>query len=94
MRLFTWFGGDRSAIRGGGKIVFSRESQPAPRYLLERQRKSPYFPENNRAYAGDETQAITAFGRQGKYLILFKEREIYSVGYAAKAGTTNTSAFR
>ena len=36
---------------------------------------------------------ITAFGKQGKYLIIFKEREIYSVGYAAKSGTSNTAAF-
>lgn len=93
MRLFTWFGGDRSAMRGGGRL-FLAGNPSQPHVICWSDSGNPlYFPENNRAYAGDETQAITAFGRQGKYLILFKEREIYSVGYAAKAGTTNTSAF-
>lgn len=93
MRLFTWFGGDRSALRGGGRLFLSGNPDQ-PHVICWSDSGNPlYFPEDNRAYAGDECQAITAFGKQGKYLIIFKEREIYSVGYAAKSGTSNTAAF-
>lgn len=42
-----------------------------------------YWPENNYARIGDNTQAVTALAQQGNTLIIFKEREIYYSEYVA-----------
>lgn len=43
--------------------------------------KKLYFPKNNQFYIGDKERSITAFSRQGKALVVFKQKDIYSLSY-------------
>lgn len=86
MRFATWFGGDRGAVIGGtrlflggsndGSIVWSDLNNPL------------YFPESNIAVVGTPNQPLTAFGKQGSLLILFKEHELYAAEYEATSAVT------
>lgn len=77
MSLCTWFGGSqagcdsRQFISGSGsaknRIYWSGQGQPL------------YFPDTNYVAVGDINQAITAFGKQDGMLVIFKEREMYSL---------------
>lgn len=82
MRFGTWFGGTAGGTRlfmGGqssGHIVWSDLNNPL------------YFPESNYALVGTPGEAVTAFGKQGAALVLFKEHEVYAAEYTAAAQTT------
>ncbi len=82
MRFGTWFGGTAGGTRlflGGddsGYIVWSDLDNPL------------YFPESNYALVGTPGKPVTAFGKQGAALILFKEHEVYAAEYTAAAKTT------
>lgn len=77
MSFSTWLGGSqagcdsRQFISGSpdhpNRIYWSGQGQPL------------YFPETNYIAVGDINQAITAFGKQDGMLVIFKEREIYSL---------------
>ena len=77
MRFATWFGGTAGGTRlflGGDKdgyLAFSDLNNPL------------YFPESNYALVGTPGKPLTAFGKQGAALVLFKETEIYAAEYTA-----------
>lgn len=83
MQRCVWFGGDRSSVEGGTRLFVC--GNPDTPHLIHWSdvNKPLYFPRHNCAYVGDATQPVTAFGRQGSLLILFKEREIYAAEYVA-----------
>lgn len=68
MTFGIWHGG-RLFLGGNAAcpetVVYSGENNPL------------YFPETACTAVGDPGNALTAFGRQGEYLVLFKEREVY-----------------
>ena len=76
MRLYTWFGGDRSGLGGGTRLFLA--GNPAYPNLVHWSDVNQllYFPENSYAFVGSADQPITAFGQQGKMLVLFKTQEI------------------
>lgn len=82
MKFATWFGGTAGGTRlflGGddaGCVAWSDLDNPL------------YFPESNYATVGTPGKPVTAFGKQGSLLILFKEREVYAAEYTAAAKTT------
>lgn len=77
MKFGTWFGGTAGGTRlflGGDKdgyIAWSDLNNPL------------YFPESNYALVGTPGKPVTAFGKQGTALVLFKETEIYAAEYTA-----------
>ena len=83
MRLYTWFGGDRSGLGGGTRLFLA--GNPAYPNLVHWSDVNQllYFPENNYAFVGSADQPITAFGQQGEMLVLFKTQEIYYATYVA-----------
>ncbi|MBR3778198.1 MAG: hypothetical protein IKL13_00530 [Clostridia bacterium] len=86
-----WFGGDVSGIAGGTRF-FVCGNPDEPDLLCWSGIEHPlYFPEHNRVRVGDDHQAITAMGKQGSLLVLYKERETYALQYSA--GTESDYAF-
>ena len=78
-----WFGGDRSGIAGGTRY-FVCGNPDEPDLLCWSGIEHPlYFPEHNRVRVGDDHQAITAMGKQGSLLVLYKERETYAMQYTS-----------
>lgn len=86
-----WFGGDASGIAGGTRY-FVCGNPDEPDLLCWSGREHPlYFPEKNRVRVGDDHQAITAMGKQGSLLVLYKEQEMYALQYSS--GTEADYAF-
>lgn len=72
-----------SGINGGTRL-FVAGNQSKPNLVYWSDANNPlYFSENNYAYIGDSGQAVTAFGKQGDMLVIFKERELYYATYVA-----------
>ncbi|MCI8554039.1 MAG: hypothetical protein HFJ80_03740 [Clostridiales bacterium] len=93
MRFYSWYGGDRSSHQGGVRLFLA--GNPAyPNLVHWSDSGEPlYFPQENSSYVGDASQAVTAFGRQGKSLVILKEREIYAVTYAARTTASVAASF-
>ena len=78
-----WFGGDVSGIAGGTRF-FVCGNPDEPDLLCWSGIEHPlYFPEHNRVRVGDDHQAITAMGKQGSLLVLYKEREMHAMQYSS-----------
>lgn len=83
MRMCTWFGGDQSGL-GGGTHLFVAGHPDKPNLLHWSDVNNPlYFPENNYAYIGEDSAAITALGKQGEMLVILRERDAYCTYYVA-----------
>lgn len=90
MTRCCWFGGDRSGLAGGTRL-FVCGNPEYPNLVHWSDVNNPlYFPENNYAYVGDSSQAVTGFGKQGDLLLIFKQSEIYAAQYVA--GQSYTAA--
>ena len=83
MTQAVWYGNTSLGLNGGSRLFLGgnvKENEKA--LVVWSDFENPlYFPENNYAYVGDKAQGITAFGKQGASLIIFKDREIYSTQY-------------
>lgn len=89
MRFGVWFGGSADGTAGGTRLFLS--GNPAYPNLVQWSALGDplYFPENNYAYVGDASGAVTAFGKQSDMLVIFKEREVYATQY--RTGTAYTA---
>ena len=82
-----WFGGDRSGVEGGSRF-FVCGNPDKPNLVHWSGIEHPtYFPEHNYTYVGEPGQAVTAFGKQGDLLVLYKAREMYAIQYVAGDNT-------
>ncbi len=77
MRCGTWYGGDRSATAGGTRLFLG-----GGHYVMWSALNDPlYFPVTAYASLGDPDEELTAFGKQGELLLLFKEHSLYAAEY-------------
>lgn len=85
MTFCDWFGGGAEGIYGGIHLFMGGNTSTKDKSLVcwSDFNKPLYFSENGYAYVGDAAQSITAFGKQDKNLIVFKEREIFSTAYSS-----------
>lgn len=83
MTQAVWYGNTSLGLNGGSRLFLGGSTKDTEKALvIWSDFENPlYFSENNYAYVGDKSQRVTAFGRQGSSLIIFKEREIYSTQY-------------
>ena len=79
MTRSTWFGGVANGINDGSRLFLCGNTDDKEKSLVvwSSLNNPLYFPENNYAYVGDKSQAVTAFGQQGENLIIFKEKSTY-----------------
>lgn len=90
MTKSKWFGGSAYGIYGGTRLFLGGNTSDGEQALvLWSGLNNPlYFSENNYAYVGDKSQAVTAFGLQADNLVIFKEREIYQTQYVSGGDVT------
>ena len=79
MTRSVWFGGTANGINDGSRLFLCGNTNDKEKSLVvwSSLNNPLYFPENNYAYVGDKSQAVTAFGQQGENLIIFKEKSTY-----------------
>ena len=77
MQFGTWYGGDRSSEAGGTRLFLG-----GGHHVMWSALDNPlYFPETAYASLGDPDESLTAFGKQGEWLLLFKEHSLYAAQY-------------
>ncbi len=86
-----WFGGDALGISGGTRLFLGGNTTEKEKSLViwSGLNEPTYFPENCYAYVGDSTQKVTAFGRQGDSLVIFKERETFYTQYTQNSNISS-----
>ena len=91
MTKSIWFGGSSKGIYGGSRLFLGGNVLEENKSLvIWSDLNNPlYFSENNYAYVGDKSQAVTAFGRQSDTLVIFKEREMYQTQYVYNDSITS-----
>lgn len=89
MRFGVWFGGSADGTAGGTRLFVSGNPRHPNLVQWSALGDPLYFPENNYAYVGDASGAVTAFGKQSDMLVIFKEREVYATQY--RTGTAYTA---
>lgn len=77
MTFSEWFGGSQAGSES--RHFFSGCTDKKNCVYWSEQGQPLYFPETNCVSLGDPEQAVTAFGKQDNMLVVFKEREIYSL---------------
>ncbi len=78
MRFGTWYGGDRSGTVSGSRLFLGGEDG----FVMWSAVGDPlYFPATAYAQVGDPDEPVTAFGKQGELLVLFKAHSLYAVEY-------------
>lgn len=84
MTKAEWYGNTSLGLNGGNRVFLGgNEKETEKSLIIWSDFDNPlYFSENNYAYIGDKNQKITAFGKQGSSLIIFKEQEIYAMQYS------------
>lgn len=90
MTQSIWFGGAANGINSGSRLFLCGNTNNSEKSLvIWSGRNEPlYFSENSYAYVGRKSRAVTAFGKQGENLIVFKENKIYSTYYAQNDNIT------
>lgn len=88
MQFSTWFGGN-GGLQTGTRLFVSGNPLYPGLVCWSDVNRPLYFPENNYAYVGDAGEAVTAFGKQGNMLVIFKENSLYAMTYSAGSYTTS-----
>ncbi len=81
MSFSEWFGGGAEGLNGGIQLFMGGHSEEKNLVIWSDIKKPLYFSENAYTYAGDKSQKVTAFAKQGDRLYIFKEKEIFSTSY-------------
>lgn len=89
MTKAVWFGGARSGLGGGTRLFLTGNPKKTHLVCWSDVNNPLYFPENNYFYVGDADQAVTAFGKQGDLLVIFKEHEVHCTQYVAGSSFTS-----
>ena len=84
MKRCEWFGGGTVGLSGGTRLFLCGNNKTANSDLVvwSGLNNPLYFPENCYFYVGNQTGAVTGFGKQSDKLIIFKETETWCTEYA------------
>ncbi len=94
MTFCEWFGGGSEGIYGGIHLFLGGNISDKEKALVcwSDFNRPLYFSESSYAYVGDKAQKVTAFGKQGEALIIFKERETYATQYSSRESVIDAAA--
>lgn len=94
MTFCDWYGGGSEGIYDGIHLFMGGNTADKEKSLVcwSDFNKPLYFSENGYAYVGDKAQRVTAFGKQGENLIIFKERETYAAQYSSRDSVIDAEA--
>ena len=84
MTQSVWFGGSANGLNDGSRLFLCGNTEESEKSLViwSGLNNPLYFSENNYAYVGNKAEPVTAFGKQGENLIIFKPNETYYSYYA------------
>ena len=87
----VWFGGFANGINVGSRLFLCGNTKDSEKSLVvwSTLNNPLYFNENNYVYLGNKSTPVTAFGKQGENLIIFKPSETY---YSYYEQNTNIDA--
>lgn len=92
MTQCEWFGGGTEGIAGGTRLFLGGNTEEANKNLVVwSDLNNPlYFPENNYFRVGENSSAVTGFGKQADMLVIFKENGsgIYYTKYQQNSDIT------
>ncbi len=94
MTTSEWFGGGAEGLYGGIHLFLGGNTSEKDKALVcwSDMGKPLYFSEGGYAYVGDKAQRVTAFGKQGESLIIFKERETYATKYVSASSVISADS--
>lgn len=83
MRECCWFGGAVAGLAGGNRLFLCGNTTKGKKSLVcwSGLNDPLYFSENAYFYVGDDSSAVTGFGKQSDKLIIFKENETWYTQY-------------
>lgn len=90
MKRCEWFGGGTAGLSGGTRLFLCGNTKKGNSDLVvwSGLNNPLYFPENSYFNVGNETGAVTGFGKQSDKLIIFKENETWFTQYAQNTNIT------
>lgn len=88
-----WFGGASTGLAGGNRLFLCGNKAKGKKSLVRWSGLDDplYFSENAYFYVGDDSSAVTGFGKQSDKLIIFKENETWYTQYYQNTGITAES---
>lgn len=90
MTRCEWFGGGATGIAGGTRLFLCGNTKEEEKNLViwSGLNNPLYFSENAYFYVGDNSSAVTGFGKQSNMLVIFKENEIWYTQYQQNTNIT------
>lgn len=79
--LYQYFGGSSGGIFSGTRLFLSGNDSEKSEIYYSGLNNPLYFSDSFKIAVGESSEAVTAFGRQNNMLVVFKNREIYSLTY-------------
>lgn len=89
MTRSEWFGGSAGLLGGTRLFLCGNTKKGNSDLVVWSGLNNPlYFPENSYFYVGNETGAVTGFGKQSDKLVIFKENETWFTQYQQNTNIT------
>lgn len=90
MTRCEWFGGGATGIAGGTRLFLCGNTKDKEKNLVvwSGLNNPLYFSENSYFYVGDNSSAVTGFGKQSNMLVIFKENETWYTQYQQNTSIT------
>lgn len=94
MTFNEWFGGSAEGIYGGIHLFMggNKNANDIGLVCWSDFNKPLFFSGNGYTYAGDTSQRVTAFSKQGEQLLILKERETYATRYVSASDVISQEA--
>ena len=81
MKRTCWYGGSSEGIDGGTRLFLCGNEGEKALVMWSGRNNPLYFPENSQFYVGEESAAVTGFGKQSNLLVIFKNDETWYTQY-------------
>lgn len=81
MKRTSWYGGSSGGIDGGTRLFLCGNDNEKALVMWSGRNNPLYFPENSYFYVGEESSAVTGFGKQSNLLVIFKNDETWYTQY-------------
>lgn len=89
MSRTEWYGGGAAGIAGGTRLFLCGNTNHPDLVMWSGLNNPLYFPENCYFYVGNDSGAVTGFGKQGENLVIFKENETWLTQYVQNTNITS-----
>lgn len=81
MKRTCWYGGSAEGMNGGTRLFLCGNDEEKALVMWSGRDNPLYFPADSQYYVGDESGAVTGFGKQSNLLVIFKNHETWCTQY-------------